>query len=91
MTFKQKYRGEIHWVKKVYTMSFYHNIKLYKNSKWKVSDTARYFEVSEALVSENLKLAVGLVNDESLELLSRNAALNRIKHGPKIKVEVEET
>jgi hypothetical protein len=46
------------WQRKVALISYLHNKMIYKTKgKWTLKDTAKYYEISVGLVSENLKLA----------------------------------
>jgi hypothetical protein len=57
MTYKQKYRSLTAWKKKILVMIlFHHHMKNKRKGKWSQQNTARYFSVSESLVSENIKL-----------------------------------
>lgn len=45
------------WRKKIYLMQHFHiRMKASRRGAWKQGDTAKYFQVSNALVSENMKL-----------------------------------
>lgn len=55
--FKSDYDGEKRWYVKVLLMRVYHLQQKKDYSRWRIQDTARYFDVSIGLVSENLKLA----------------------------------
>lgn len=60
-------------------MSFYHNIKKYHKSTWRISDTAKYFNISIGQASENIQLCEAIKLDNHLEELSRNSALKSIR------------
>lgn len=79
-TFKERYHKEEIWHKKVLIMEIFHLTMGEKTKgKWTLRGTAKYFDVSIGLVSENLKLAIALNNRVGLELLSRKQALAKIK------------
>lgn len=65
------------WQRRVALISFYHNMRLAKNRKWKLIDSAKYFKVSIGLISESLLLSENW--DEIKECQSRNEALKRIR------------
>lgn len=78
-----EYKNAKEWHKKVCIMNLFHNTMLLQCHSWTLSDTAKFFDVSIGLVSENLKLAIQL--DERPELMqakSRQEALDmeRRKH-----------
>lgn len=51
----------------------------FKSPGWKIKDTAEFFGVSLSLISEDLKLAACIRENEELKLLSRNKALKKIR------------
>ena len=57
MTYRQKYDQLHNWRKKIFIMTMYHrHMRLFHKGKWRVKDTANYFNVSMGLASENLNL-----------------------------------
>lgn len=57
----------------------YHKRKSITGRKWKQGDTAKYFGISNALVSENIKLIDNMGYDALKEYKSRHGALNTLK------------
>jgi hypothetical protein len=78
MTFKEKYNSLKRWQSRIAIMNFYHQIKCAQNDKWSIRQTAKYFQCSIGLVSENLQLAKRYdeiklcVNRKEALLLMRN-------------------
>lgn len=79
MTYKEKFRRSTDWKQKVLTVELFHLLMLSKNPKWKLNDTAKYFQVSIALVSENLKLAKFIENGIVGACTSRDNALQILR------------
>lgn len=79
MTFKEKLEKEKRWCEKIFIIALYHNSKLYHNNKWKIIDTANYFDVSIGQISEALKLCEAIKKYPALENLSRNQALKKLR------------
>lgn len=79
-SFKERYDKEKIWHKKVLVMEIFH-LTMCEKSKghWPIRNTAKYFDVSIGLVSENLKLADAINHRVDLETLSRKQALAKIK------------
>jgi hypothetical protein len=76
----QQYRSDDRWYGKVLVMSIFHTTMSFKDRTWTLTRTAQYFEVSVALVSENLKLANELdKNRDFINCKSRQEALNRLR------------
>lgn len=73
MTYKEKYDSSDSWQDKVATMNLFHRIMVVKHKTWTMKNTAKYFDVSLATVSENTKL--GLHFEEVKQLESRKRAL----------------
>jgi hypothetical protein len=74
-----KYRGEDRWWGKVILMEVYHLSMQSSNTDWTLTDTAKYFDVSVALVSENIKLAKAMhVQKGIIHCKSRVEALRRV-------------
>lgn len=78
MTFKEAFHKSNNWQRKIVLISLYHNRCLALNSDWNLSDTAKYFEISIALVSENLKLNSHY--DEIKDCKSRNEAIIKLRN-----------
>lgn len=79
MTFYERYGLEPEWYGKVLVMEIYHLTMRQRRNKWTITDTAKYFHCSIGLVSENLKIARALhQNNELVELLTRKEALRKI-------------
>jgi predicted DNA-binding protein (UPF0251 family) len=78
MTLKEMYQKEEKWYKICIIIETFHFMRTLTDKKWRLEDTARELEISKALVSENLKLAIAFNKDKELQGLSRNAALKRI-------------
>jgi len=85
MTYREKFHNSTDWKSKVLTMEFFHLLRLTENKKWTMKNTANYFGVSLALVSENLMLAVGLREGKLDDYPSRVKALEGLKNGEKQK------
>lgn len=85
MTWKQMYEREpkIRWYKRVLIIDFVHCIRLLRNPKHRIEDTARYFGISKSLCCENMLLAKAIKLDESLETKSRTVALIAMRRSPK--------
>lgn len=79
MSLRDRFKNEDLWHQKVFIVEIVHNLGFFKKSSWRMEDTARVLACSTALVSEDLKLAEALRNDNSLKELSRNQALKKIK------------
>lgn len=61
-------------------MEQFHLLMLFrKKDTWHMKNTARYFNVSMALVSENLKIAKAVINNELSDCTSRDKALRELK------------
>lgn len=79
LTLKEKTRedikAELHWTKKVNSISFYHNLMLAKNPRQSYADTARELLISKSLVSENCNIAKLLISRPELCILSRKRVL----------------
>jgi len=78
MTFKEAFNKAETWQKKIVLISLYHNRCLAKHHTWHISDTAKYFECSIALISENLKLNNHY--DDVKDCKSRNEALIKLRN-----------
>ena len=80
MTYREKFRQSIDWRTKVLTMELFHLLMLSKKREWNLTSTARYFGVSIALVSENLKLSGPLKDGLLDECNSRDKALKLLRN-----------
>lgn len=79
MTFLERYKTESNWAKRCIIMELYHLARITNNKNWTLTMTARDFDCSIGLVSENLKLANAIHKDEKLaEIELRMDALKRI-------------
>lgn len=82
MTFLEKYRAETTWHGKVGVMEIYHLAMTHNHRKHTIAQTARMFECSLGLVSENLKLAEAIhKNKRILKCESRQEALKWLQQG----------
>lgn len=79
MTHKEKFHRSTDWKERVLTVEFFHLLMLSKHTKWTVKSTAEYFNVSMALVSENLKIAHALGEGLLDGCTSRVKALKELK------------
>jgi len=79
MTLKELFKKESIWHKKITFLETYHLMRTLKNPLWTQADTAKTFEISIGLVSEDLKLAKKIRENGELKKLSRNTALKRIR------------
>lgn len=78
-TFKERYGKENRWLYKAYIMEIFHLTHVHLNSRWTIALTASYFEVSPALVSENLKIArASHENEAIMRCRNRQEALSKI-------------
>lgn len=80
MTYREKFHNITEWKHKVLIVELFHLLRLSKAPKWREEDTAKYFNVSIALVSENLRLAralkIGIIDgctsrDKAIKLLRK--------------------
>lgn len=80
MTYKEHFRSATDWKEKVLIMEMFHLLMLFRRKNtWHQRDTARYFKVSMALVSENLKIAHAIGLNELDNCTSRDKALKVLK------------
>lgn len=87
MTFVDRYKKETTWHGKVIVMEIYHLIMTHRMPDWTITRTASHFGVSIGLVSENLKLAKALHNDNNIfSCDSRQKALKKL-NGREVNVE----
>lgn len=79
MTFLEKYQACETWHEKVIVMGLYHLAMSSRNKGWTLVKTAEDFGCSIGLVSENLKLAHAIHNNERLmKCSSRQEALKKL-------------
>lgn len=79
MTFLERYQGEDTWYGKVLVMGVYHTVMCQRDKTWTLHDTAKEFECSIGLVSENLKLYKRIDTDTKLiNCKSRVEALTKL-------------
>ena len=75
----ENYKRQRRWSDKVKIMALFHMSKLC-NSKWTVTQTAKYFGVSIALVSENIKIFKAAdTNPRIYEHRTREEVLRKLK------------
>jgi hypothetical protein len=80
MKLKNRYREAKAWYSKVVVMEIYHLAKISQDPKWTVGKTAKYFDCSIGLTSENLQLAEALHSNKELVMQnSRNEALKFLR------------
>lgn len=80
MNFAQKYASERRWLDKILIMELYHLAQVICVSSWTIRETAEYFQVSKATVSENLLLGNAFRANAGIESCgSRNKALIKLK------------
>lgn len=79
MTFQEKYEKAKIWYEKVLVMEIYHLAMTHRQANWTLTRTAKFFEVSTGLVSENLRLAQAIhTNEKLITCESRQDALRRL-------------
>ena len=79
MTFPEKYRLEKTWYGKVTIMEIFHLTMSINYNHWTIHDTAKEFNVSIGLVSENLKLAKEIdKNPNIIKCETRQDALKKL-------------
>jgi hypothetical protein len=79
MTFLDKYRQETTWHGRALVMEIYHLAMSQRETRWTVTKTAQYFQVSVGLASENLRLAHAIHEDAAIvQLKHRQDALKRL-------------
>jgi hypothetical protein len=79
MTFKDAYAQTEDWKKRVFLISMFHNARKYESRRWKLTDSAEYFDVSIGIISEALTLVEHWTS--ICDCSSRNQALMRLKNG----------
>ncbi len=79
MTFPERYRAEDTWFGKVMVMEIFHLAMTHSERRWTLTKTAKEFDCSIGLVSENLRLAVEIhINSDILKCQTRQEALNKM-------------
>lgn len=79
MTFLERYNQEETWHGKAMIMEIYHLAMTHRAKDWTITKTATDFGCSIGLVSENLRLAYAIHNNNSLlKCESRQAALKKL-------------
>jgi hypothetical protein len=81
ITFKEKYNSKgITWQEKAVLISLYHTAMCMKYPTWNLQDTSLHFGVSIGLVSENIRLAKEIDNNNKkvIACLHREDALKLI-------------
>lgn len=79
MTFQERYKREDTWYGKVILMEVYHLAMSQRKPGWTVTNTAKDFDVSISLVSENLRLAEEFhKNPDLINCDSRQIALRKL-------------
>lgn len=58
MTYKQKYDSCKTWQEKCLIINLYHCLMVLEHDDWQMRQTAKYFNISLGLVSEDIKLAI---------------------------------
>ena len=85
MTFKERYDTEQTWHGKAIIMEILHLAGRLNYPDWTLAKTAHVFEVSIALVSENLKLADAIHRNERLtRCKTRQEALQKVSRNGRI-------
>lgn len=80
MNLKDRYHAAKTWYSKVVVMEIYHLSKTSQDKNWTVTKTAKYFDCSVGLTSENLRLAEALHKNTNLVLhASRHDALKFLR------------
>ena len=79
MNFLERYQAELTWHGRVTIMELYHLTMTQHEKRWNLSKTAAHFNVSIGLVSENLRLAKAIHNNERiLKCETRQEALKKL-------------
>jgi len=79
MTLRDIIKNETLWYQKASLIETYHYVESIKDKSWRIVDTATALGLSKGYISEELKLANAVRNDDSIKKLSRNTALKRIR------------
>lgn len=59
MTYKEAYKSTKQWQRKASLISTFH-YKMQLKGRWKIRDTAHYFDVSIGKVSEDIKIVLNM-------------------------------
>jgi hypothetical protein len=79
MTFKERYQREATWHGRAMIMEIYHLAMSTRETRWTITKTAEHFQVSIGLVSENLRLAHAMHDDDRIiKCESRQDALKKL-------------
>lgn len=80
ITFLERYESEPTWHGRATIVELYHLAMTLRNrGDWTITKTAQYFQVSNGLVCENLKLANAIHENENiLKCESRKEALKKL-------------
>jgi len=82
LTFRERYKKEIRWEAKASVIELFHLLSKERNKSWTIENTAKYFGVSSGLISEDLKLARAIHDDQLiLQCPSRQKALKKLNNG----------
>jgi len=81
MTIREAYLSAKSWQRKAALIAYYHGIRKYKDKKWLLSSTAKYFSCSIGLVCEAIKLTENMSSVK--EFKSRAEALKFLKSNAK--------
>lgn len=79
MTYKEALAKEKKWHRRAILINLYHQRMLLKSSKWTLRATAKRLSISLGCVSENIRLANALINEQVIESHSRKEALLLIR------------
>lgn len=78
MTYVEAYKSTRDWKRRAYLIATFHNVQLFHNKNWRLTDSARYFQISIGAISEFLTL------NEKWDLIkhchSKNSALKKVKN-----------
>lgn len=82
MTFQERYYKEETWQGRVTIMEIYHLAMCSKVKGWTISATARAFNCSNGLVSENLRIANSFhIDNRLMSCNSRQEAIKKLNNG----------
>lgn len=79
MTFIEALAREKKWSNRALIINLYHNQQLLRKKKWSMRKTAKRLGISLGAVSEAILLSKAILANPSLEELTRDEALKRIK------------
>lgn len=80
MTYQEALRKEKKWQKRAMIINLFHNSMLLRKKNWTMRKTAKRLEMSVGSISENVTLAIGIINNPRLEELSRANALRALRY-----------